>query len=121
MSPTLGVPVRAPAATGGRPATEPASACVWLDRVETVELVVDAFDRVRQSVRSVLDGLDADELHDRLDGDSNSIAWLVWHLTRVQDDHVAGAAAHEQVWTADGWVERFALPFPPETHGYGHE
>ena len=51
---------------------------------------------------------------------TNSIAWLVWHLTRIQDDHLAGAFGHEQVWTAEGWFEQFGLPFDAGATGYGH-
>jgi len=47
----------------------------------------------------------------------NSIAWLVWHLTRVQDDHVADVATHGQVWLEGGWVERFGLPLAQVTRG----
>jgi hypothetical protein len=67
----------------------------------------------------VVDGLDVDQLAWRPDEGSNSIAWLVWHLTRVEDDHIAHVAGSEQVWTASGWYDRFALPFPPEVHGWG--
>jgi hypothetical protein len=66
------------------------------------------------------DALDVDQLAWRPDPGSNSIAWLVWHLTRVEDDHIAEVAGAEQVWTADGWYDRFALPFPPPAHGYRH-
>jgi hypothetical protein len=45
---------------------------------------------------------------------------LVWHLTRIQDDHVAGVAGVEQVWTSQGWEGRFGLPFDPRDTGYGH-
>jgi hypothetical protein len=86
----------------------------------TADLLADAFDRIQQTVHSVLDGVTLDELHDRLDGETNSICWLVWHLTRVQDDHLAEAFDGGQVWTADGWYDRFGLPFPPGAHGYGH-
>ena len=55
----------------------------------------------------------------RLDPDANTIAWLVWHLTRVQDDHVADAFDGEQVWISQGWAERFDLPFAVAAHGYG--
>ncbi|GAA5020768.1 hypothetical protein GCM10025734_75280 [Kitasatospora paranensis] len=44
----------------------------------------------------------------------------MWHLTRIQDDHVADVAGAEQLWTADGWADRFALPLPPGDTGYGH-
>lgn len=86
----------------------------------SVELLTDAFGRVRDIVSDVVEGLDADALAERLDADANSIGWLVWHLTRVQDDHIADVAGREQRWTADGWMERFGLPFPSGDIGYGH-
>ena len=84
------------------------------------DLLVDAIGRVRESVHSAVDGLTDEQLAYRIDGRSNSIAWLVWHLTRVQDDHVAHVAGTEQVWTSAGWCDRFGLPFEPSEHGYGH-
>lgn len=82
-------------------------------------LLVDAFGRVREVVHEVIDGLTAEQLAVRLDPDANSIAWLVWHLTRVQDDHVADAAGIDQVYARDGWADRFGLPFAAGTIGYG--
>jgi uncharacterized damage-inducible protein DinB len=86
----------------------------------TADVLADAFDRIQQVVHGVLDGVTPQALHDRLDGSTNSIAWLVWHLTRIQDDHLADAFGAEQAWTAEGWHDRFRLPFPPADHGYGH-
>ncbi|WP_129841558.1 DUF664 domain-containing protein [Streptomyces sp. RFCAC02] len=86
----------------------------------STELLIDAYDRVRESVHEVLDGLTQEELTARLDPAANSIAWLVWHLTRVQDDHVAGVAGHDQIWTKEDWDGRFGLPFPAGDIGYGH-
>ncbi len=83
------------------------------------ELLVDGFDRVRETVQQIVEGLDEAALRYRPDRDANSIAWLVWHLTRIQDDHVAGVAGGQQLWTAGGWVERFRLPFDVEATGYG--
>ncbi|MGC8626053.1 MAG: mycothiol transferase [Acidimicrobiales bacterium] len=86
----------------------------------SADLLVDAFGRVSQAVHAAIDGLSAQQLAARLDAEANSIAWLVWHLTRVQDDHVSELAGAEQVWTAQGWAERFGLPFAPKETGYGH-
>ena len=83
-------------------------------------LLADAVTRVREQVPAVVGGLDEDDLAWRPDPGANSIAWLVWHLTRVADDHVAEVAGTDQVWTSDGWYERFGLPFPAADHGYGH-
>ncbi len=71
-------------------------------------------------VHRVVDGLTPEQLAFRLDAEANSIAWLVWHLTRIQDDHLADAAGTEQAWTSQGWVERFGLPFDAAATGYGH-
>lgn len=89
-------------------------------RVNAIEVLADGFDRIPDSVREAVTGLSADQLNARLAGTANSIAWLVWHLTRVQDDHVAEVAGWQQVWTAQGWVTRFGLPLSPESTGYGH-
>jgi len=84
------------------------------------DVLVDAFERIRDAVNPAVNDLSAEQLAFRPDGESNSIAWLVWHLTRTQDDHVAGLHGGEQVWTAGGWSERFALPLDPSDTGYGH-
>ncbi|MPY96063.1 MAG: DUF664 domain-containing protein [Acidimicrobiia bacterium] len=88
--------------------------------MRTNELLLDAFERVHQLVGPVVTGLSPEELAFRPDAQANSIAWLVWHLARVQDDHVADVAGLEQVWTAQGWADRFGLPFDVKAHGYGH-
>lgn len=88
--------------------------------MSSLELLVDAFGRVREVVHQVVEGLTPAELECRVEGRANSIAWLVWHLTRIQDDHLADAAGTEQVWTAAGWMRRFGLPFDGTATGYGH-
>ncbi len=85
----------------------------------TNDLLLDAFGRVDEGVRGLLGDVSADDLDVRPDGVGNSIAWLVWHLLRVQDDHLAEVAGREQAWTAGGWYERAGLPFPADAHGYG--
>ena len=79
----------------------------------STELLTDAFGRVHEVVHDAVDGLTPEELAFRVDGSANSIAWLVWHLSRITDDHIAAAAGHEQVWITGGWMDRFGLPFGP--------
>ena len=85
-----------------------------------IALLTDGYGRIAEVVHAAVAGLGEAELTHRVDPEANSIAWLSWHLTRVQDDHIAEVAGTEQVWTADGWAERFALPLPPSDTGYGH-
>ena len=84
------------------------------------DLLIDAFDRIRQTGRAAVEGLDDDALAARPAPQANSVGWLVWHLARVQDDHVADVAGLEQVWTREGYADRFALPFDTADIGYGH-
>ena len=85
----------------------------------SAELLTDAFGRIREQVHEVLDGLTEDDLAVRLDDRANPVGWLVWHLTRIQDDHVADAAGTEQVWSSGGWQQRLGLPYPADATGYG--
>lgn len=88
-------------------------------RVTSAELLTDAFGRIKDVVHSAVEGLTEDQLTYRPGPDANSIAWLVWHLTRVQDDHIAVTAGTGQVWPE--WSDRFDLPFRDRDTGYGHD
>lgn len=86
----------------------------------TAELLADALSRVREVVHAVTEGLTPDQLTFRPQPAANSIAWLIWHLTRVQDDHVSEVAGTDQEWTAGGWADRFGLPFDHSATGWAH-
>src|SRR5262249_56478537 len=87
--------------------------------VTSGSLLADAFERVRETVYNAVMGLNAEQLAFRPYAAGNSIAWLVWHLTRVQDDHVAGVAETRQVWESGEWATRFGLPTGSMDTGYG--
>lgn len=86
------------------------------------DVLADAFGRVQEVVHGVLDGADDALLSRPPPGAAagNPIGWLVWHLARVQDDHVADAFGAEQVWVGGGWAQRFGLELPVADTGYGH-
>lgn len=83
-------------------------------------LLTDAFGRIAEQVAGITDGLQDDEAVWRPDPGANTVAWLLWHLARVQDDHIATLAGVEQAWTAQGWYERFGLTFKSDATGYAH-
>ncbi|MFP3914633.1 MAG: mycothiol transferase [Actinomycetota bacterium] len=88
--------------------------------MDTNDILIEAFGRIRGLVHRVAEGASQDLLTYRPDPDANSIAWLVWHLTRVMDDHVSELADAEQEWMTGGWADRFGLSFDPTETGYGH-
>src|SRR4051795_1685712 len=85
------------------------------------DLLLYAYGEIQQTLGRALSGVPAEQLTARVGPESNTIAWLAWHLLRVQDDHVAEVAGREQVWTAEGWAARFDLPFAASATGYGFD
>jgi uncharacterized damage-inducible protein DinB len=81
------------------------------------KILIDAFGRVRGLVIDLTDDLTEEIATYRPDPGANSIAWLIWHVSRIQDDHVADLAQVEQAWVE--WRERFGLPFGKWATGYG--
>ena len=84
------------------------------------DLLADAFGRISHTVHGAVGGLTPGQLAFRPESGANSIAWLIWHLTRIQDDHVAGVTQAEQVWQSGEWAPRFGLAPGSMEHGYGH-
>jgi uncharacterized damage-inducible protein DinB len=78
------------------------------------------FGNIREFTFDVLNALPHEALTWRPGPEANTIAWLIWHLTRVQDDHVAGLAEDAQVWADDaGWALRFGIDPHDMRIGYG--
>ena len=80
-------------------------------------LLVDSFARIRELVEELTDGLTEEDSTYRPAPEANTPGWLLWHLTRVQDDHIAGLAGVQQAWP--GWRDRFGLPFSDWATGNG--
>lgn len=84
------------------------------------ELLIDSFDRLPELVASAVDGLDPEQLRWSPAPGANPVGWLVWHLSRVQDHHVAELRGDEQVWVSGDWSRRFGLDPDPSNTGYSH-
>jgi hypothetical protein len=84
------------------------------------ELLIEAFDRVPELIRSVVDGLTPEQLRWSPAPGANSVGWLVWHLTRIQDHHIAELIGRDQVWVAGRWAAQVGLDPDPANTGFGH-
>ncbi|MEU9591042.1 DinB family protein [Streptomyces sp. NPDC048219] len=84
------------------------------------DILIEGYGRIQEEVHAAVEGLDPDGLNTRPADGANSVAWLVWHLTRVQDDHIADAFGLDQVWLTQDWEKRFGLDLPRRDTGYGH-
>jgi hypothetical protein len=88
--------------------------------MDVAALLLETFDRIPPLVQGAVDGLDLDLLSRAPAPGANTIAWLVWHLARVQDHHVAELVGTEQLWVSGDWGPRFGLDTNPANTGYGH-
>jgi uncharacterized damage-inducible protein DinB len=88
--------------------------------MDVTGLLLDLFGRVDEEVPRVVHGLDTETLNTAIEPGTNPIGWLVWHLTRVQDDHVAEVMGEEQLWAAGEWAASFGLPADVSNTGYDH-
>jgi uncharacterized damage-inducible protein DinB len=88
--------------------------------MHTAAFAREVFGNIREFALDALEGLPDEALTWQPADGANTIAWLVWHLARVQDDHIAHLAGSPQVWDADpAWATRFGLEAGDRRIGYG--
>jgi Protein of unknown function (DUF664) len=92
----------------------------WNRGVDVASLLLDIYGRIPPLARHAVEGVHPGRLTQQPSPGANTIAWLVWHLTRVQDHHIAELIDADQVWVADNWARRFGLEADPSNTGYGH-
>ncbi|GAA4590754.1 DinB family protein [Actinoplanes octamycinicus] len=83
-------------------------------------MLTEAYGRLPDLVATAIDGLTPEQLRWTPQPGANSIGWLVWHLTRVQDHHLAELLDTEQVYLTGDWAARFGRKPDPSDTGYGH-
>jgi uncharacterized damage-inducible protein DinB len=88
--------------------------------MQAKDILTEALGRLPDLVHAAVDGLTAEQLRWAPAPGANSIGWLVWHLTRVQDDHVADLLGAEQIYLTGDWAAGFGLKADPSDTGYGH-
>ena len=86
--------------------------------MDTAELLTDSFGRIRELYVSLAADLDERVLHERPGGTGNPVGWLLWHVARVQDDHVADLAKVDQQWPR--WQSRLGMDNGVDDIGFGH-
>lgn len=83
-------------------------------------LVLELYGRIGPLARDAVEGLDAQQLAESPRPGANTIAWLVWHIGRVQDHHIAQLLDEQQLWETGDWADRMDLERDPHNTGYGH-
>jgi hypothetical protein len=88
--------------------------------MDVAALLIETYGRIPPLARRAIDGVSPDRLVEAPGPGRNTIAWLVWHLARVQDAQIAELASDNQLWTSGDWAERIGLAADPRDTGYAH-
>jgi hypothetical protein len=88
--------------------------------MDVADLLLDLFGRIPPLTRDALTGLAPEDLTRAPAPGLNTVGWLIWHLTRVQDHYVAGFLGTRQIWESGPWAARFGLDPDPSNTGYAH-
>lgn len=83
-------------------------------------LLGELYGRIPPLAAAAVNGLDVETLTAAPAPGANTIAWLVWHVARVQDHHISELLETDQLWVGGEWAARFGLPADPANTGYGH-
>ncbi|HEU0022587.1 MAG TPA: DinB family protein [Dehalococcoidia bacterium] len=84
------------------------------------DAVMAALEANWEMVDSALDGLDEGTLAQLPNEQCNSIAWTLWHMNRIMDIFIhTRLNGSTQVWTRDGWNQKFGMGDDPHLRGVG--
>ena len=81
---------------------------------------LSALERNWNMVKSAVSEVDEATMAIRPNHDSNSMSWLVWHMSRVMDRFIHFRLTDKpQLWSVDGWHAKFNMPDEPNDMGAG--
>ncbi|WP_067503687.1 DinB family protein [Actinoplanes sp. TFC3] len=89
--------------------------------MKVTELLAEAYGRLPDLVSGAVQDLSAEQLAQAPAPGANTVGWLVWHLTRVQDSHIAELLDQDQLYASGEWAASFGLNPDPGDTGYGHK
>jgi len=87
--------------------------------MEAKEIILKSLEESQEYLNKALDRLTEEEIAWAPGAESNSIAFILWHVARTEDTWVNGVIQGEnEIYDAGGWQER--LGTPPKESGYSY-
>ena len=81
--------------------------------MKVADFAADALSNMSDRLITGLDGLSVEQQCYRPDPDANTIAW---HMTRVQDHHIADLEGGNQLWIDGGWDKEMGMSSDLDDH-----
>ena len=79
------------------------------EHVDLNGFIVQQLEAQYRTIKLATNDLTDEQLYYQPTADTNSIGWLMWHLSRWRDSLSAAVTGVSQVWVSDGWATRFRL------------
>ena len=73
------------------------------------EAIESGLEEYLQALKRAIEGLTPTEIRWQPTPHTNHIAWLVWHMARVEDGWVSRLRRGAVVWQTGGWADRFHM------------
>ena len=80
------------------------------------QFIIALLEAAYRSIKQATDDLTDEQLYYQPTAETNSIAWLVWHLSRWRDAVSATISGEPQIWVSAGWA---TVRDPDERTGLG--
>jgi len=87
------------------------------EKVSLNQFIIALCESPNRWIHQATEGLTDEQLYYQPSSDTNSIAWLIWHLSRWRDKISAAIVGDSQVWASEGWAQRFDID--PDRTGLG--
>jgi uncharacterized damage-inducible protein DinB len=87
--------------------------------MNVVQFIEQSLSENKEYTARAVKGLSSEELAFRPRPDSNCIAFLLWHLARVEDLWINRILRQEkEIYEAEGWYKKFGTPAKDNGFGY---
>ncbi|HLZ71868.1 MAG TPA: DinB family protein [Dehalococcoidia bacterium] len=75
------------------------------------DYMLQSMNFLHEAFRVATDGLSDEQLHHSAEGESHSIAWVLWHVARIEDLFVQRVFQEKpEEWASGGWAAKTGLP-----------
>lgn len=86
--------------------------------MSAIDFIKDSFDSIHGSFRDARVGQSDEQIHFVPDGESHSVAWILFHTTRIEDLMINGICQDKpHIFVEGNYAER--IGFPTESFGTG--
>jgi hypothetical protein len=90
--------------------------------MELAEALVKSLKQSQGYLNRALDGLTQEEAAWRPAPESNSIAFILWHITRIEDFYFVRVIKRQtELYESEGWREKLGTPANESGYGYAVE